>query len=96
MSSARLETFYARLLTDDRLRHQCLENPCAVAAEHGLNEAEREAVRQLDRVGLVFAARSIEAKNQLRKHQRGNHTPVMKRFLFMLRRVRNLLTRNWG
>ena len=90
MSSVRLETLYARLLTDDCLRHRFLEDPCAVAAEYGLNETEHEAVRQLDRIGLAFAARSIEAKKQHRRHQRGVHRAATEWFLLILRWSRNL------
>ena len=59
MSSPALETYLARLYTDDALRAAFLLEPRAQALLHGLSQQEAEA---MDRVGLQMAAASYRAK----------------------------------
>lgn len=62
MSSPALETYLARLYTDDALRAAFLADPLRQALAHGLSHAEAEAMRDIDRVGLQMAAASFGAK----------------------------------
>lgn len=62
MSSAQLETFLARLYTDDALRRRFLDAPHAVARGAGLNEQEATALAAIDRTGLQMAATSFARK----------------------------------
>jgi hypothetical protein len=62
MSSAALETYLARLYTDDALRAAFLLAPRAQALLHGLSQQEAEAMAAMDRVGLQMAAASYRAK----------------------------------
>jgi hypothetical protein len=59
-----LEAFLARLLVDADLRESFLREPDAEALRAGLGEAERQALRAIDRIGLGLAARSIAAKRR--------------------------------
>ena len=62
MSSPALETYLARLYTDDALRAAFLLEPRAQALLHGLSQQEAEAMAAMDRVGLQMAAASYRAK----------------------------------
>ena len=62
MSSPALETFLARLYTDDALRAAFLLEPRAQALLHGLSPQEAEAMAAMDRVGLQMAAASYRSK----------------------------------
>ncbi|MGK5047785.1 hypothetical protein ACQ4WP_18095 [Janthinobacterium sp. GB4P2] len=62
MSSAALETYLARLYTDDALRHAFLREPRAQALLHGLSQQEADAMAAIDRIGLQMAAASYRAK----------------------------------
>ncbi len=67
MSSRRLESFLARLLVDAEFRREFLADPGPLIDRESLDEAERQALIDIDRTGLQFAARSIAAK----RHGRG-------------------------
>jgi len=62
MSSPALETYLARLYTDDALRAAFLLEPRAQALLHGLSPQEAEAMAAMDRVGLQMAAASYRSK----------------------------------
>ena len=62
MSSPALETYLARLYTDDALRAAFLLDPHAQALLHGLSPQEAEAMAAMDRIGLQMAAASYRAK----------------------------------
>jgi hypothetical protein len=62
MSSAALETYLARLYTDDALRDAFLLEPRAQALLHGLSPQEADAMAVMDRIGLQMAAASYRAK----------------------------------
>lgn len=62
MSSPALETYLARLYTDDALRAAFLLEPRAQALLHGLSQQEAEAMAAMDRVGLQMAAASYRSK----------------------------------
>ena len=62
MSSPALETYLARLYTDDALRAAFLLDPRAQALLHGLSSEEAEAMAAMDRIGLQMAAASYRAK----------------------------------
>jgi len=62
MSSPALETYLARLYTDDALRAAFLLEPHAQALLHGLSPQEAEAMAAMDRIGLQMAAASYRAK----------------------------------
>lgn len=62
MSSAALETYLARLYTDDALRAAFLLEPRAQALLHGLSQQEAEAMAAMDLIGLQMAAASYRAK----------------------------------
>ncbi|MGK5061280.1 hypothetical protein [Janthinobacterium sp. LB3P112] len=62
MSSPALETYLARLYTDDALRAAFMLDPRAQALLHGLSPQEAEAMAAMDRIGLQMAAASYRAK----------------------------------
>ena len=62
MSATNLESFLARLYTDERLRSAFLENPDEAMSAHELDASEVAALRNIDRAGLAFAARSYAHK----------------------------------
>ncbi|MCC7597842.1 hypothetical protein IGS61_10115 [Janthinobacterium sp. FW305-129] len=62
MSSPALETYLARLYTDDAVLGAFLLAPHAQALLHGLSPQEAEAMAAMDRVGLQMAAASYRAK----------------------------------
>nr|WP_314607283.1 hypothetical protein [uncultured Janthinobacterium sp.] len=62
MSSPALETYLAKLYTDDALRAAFLLDPQAQALQHGLSPQEAEAMTAIDRIGLQMAAASYRAK----------------------------------
>lgn len=62
MSSPALETYLARLYTDDALRAAFLLDPQAQALLHDLSPEEAEAMAAMDRIGLQMAAASYRAK----------------------------------
>ncbi|NHQ90072.1 hypothetical protein [Janthinobacterium lividum] len=62
MSSPALETYLARLYTDDALRAAFLLEPLAQALRHGLSPQEAEAMAAMDRIGLQMAAASYRSK----------------------------------
>ncbi|MCC7681957.1 hypothetical protein [Janthinobacterium sp. FW305-128] len=62
MSSPALETYLARLYTDDAVREAFLLAPRAQALLHGLSPQEADAMAAMDRVGLQMAAASYRAK----------------------------------
>ena len=62
MSSAALETYLARLYTDDALCKAFLLEPRAQALLHGLSPQEADAMAAMDRIGLQMAAASYRAK----------------------------------
>lgn len=62
MSSPALETYLARLYTDDALRAAFLLEPQAQALLHGLSPQEAEAMAAMDYIGLQMAAASYRAK----------------------------------
>jgi hypothetical protein len=67
VSSPALEAFLARLYADEATLAAFLDNPGPLLAASGLAEAEIAAVRAIDRVGLVMAARSYRAKRAGRR-----------------------------
>ncbi|MGK5050595.1 hypothetical protein [Janthinobacterium sp. RB2P8] len=62
MSSAALETYLARLYTDDALLAAFLLQPRAQALLHGLSPQEAGAMAAMDHIGLQMAAASYHAK----------------------------------
>jgi len=64
MSSARFETFLARLYSDEAFLKRFLASPDAAICEAQLDDRERKAASDIDRVGLEMAARSYRAKRQ--------------------------------
>jgi hypothetical protein len=62
LSSQRFETFLARLYSDRGFRERFLAAPESVATEAGLDDHEQRAAVDIDRVGLLMAARSYELK----------------------------------
>ena len=62
MSSPALEAFLARLYTEEALLAAFLADPAPVLAQSSLSETEFAALRDIDRTGLILAARSFRAK----------------------------------
>jgi hypothetical protein len=73
VSSPRLEAFLARLYTEDQALADFLAAPAVSAADAGLDAAEIAALAEIDRDGLVMAARSFAAK---RAAQRRGRAPL--------------------
>ena len=76
MSSPALETYLARLYTDDALRAAFLLEPRAQALLHGLSQQEAEAMAAMDRVGLQMAAASYRSKRAGRTAHGGIAKPA--------------------
>jgi len=70
MSSLRFETFLARLYSDRDYRRRFLDSPEAMAASAGLDEQEQRAALEIDKPGLLMAARSYELKRAGRRSRR--------------------------
>ena len=62
MSSPSLETFLARLYTEEAMLAAFLTDPAPLLAQSSLSETERGALLEIDRTGLILAARSFRAK----------------------------------
>ena len=62
MSAANLEAFLARLYTDARFRDAFLSDPDHATRAQELDAFEIEALKNIDRDGLRFAARSYAHK----------------------------------
>jgi hypothetical protein len=67
MSSPRFEAFLARLYADEAFLERFLASPQEAATEAALDEREKEAAINIDRVGLIMAARSYRAKREHRR-----------------------------
>lgn len=76
MSSPALETYLARLYTDDAVLGAFLLAPHAQALLHGLSPQEAEAMAAMDRVGLQMAAASYRAKRAGRTAHGSRTTPA--------------------
>ena len=69
MSSPLLEAFLARLYTDEAALAAFLETPVDEARNAGLAASEVAALLEIDREGLVMAARGFRAKLRARKRE---------------------------
>ena len=67
MSSPRFETFLARLYSDAAFLERFLASPAEAMMQAGLDEREKMAASQIDRVGLTLAARSYRSKRAQRQ-----------------------------
>lgn len=70
MSSRQFETFLARLYADREFRERFLSAPEQVAAQAGLSEQEQRAALEIDKPGLLMAARSYEFKRAAHRSRR--------------------------
>ena len=66
MSAGNFEAFLARIYVDPDARARFLADPHSEAQKAGLTEVEREALVNIDRVGLEFAAQSFARKRMTR------------------------------
>jgi hypothetical protein len=73
MSRPAFEAFLAGLYVDAELREAFLADPIAVARAAALNDAEVEALRAIDRAGLVLAADSFGHKRAAAARRRRAH-----------------------
>jgi hypothetical protein len=64
MSTARFETFLARIYVDAEARTRFLADPRGEAMRAGLAEQEVTALEKIDRVGLELAAQSLQHKRR--------------------------------
>jgi hypothetical protein len=69
MSSPLLEAFLARLYTDEAALEAFLEMPADEARNAGLAASEVAALLEVDRDGLVMAARGFRVKLQARSRR---------------------------
>jgi hypothetical protein len=67
MSSQRFETFLARLYSDGPFLQRFLLSPDLVVREAGLDPREQRAAIDIDKAGLLMAARSYEHKRAARR-----------------------------
>jgi hypothetical protein len=67
MSSQRFETFLARLYSDGPFLQRFLRSPELVVREGGLDPREQRAAIDIDKAGLLMAARSYELKRAARR-----------------------------
>ena len=78
MSSPALETYLARLYTDDVLRAAFLLDPRTQALLHCLSPQEAGAMAAMDRIGLQMAAASYRAKRAGRAEHGSQARPVQR------------------
>ncbi|MGX9697159.1 hypothetical protein ACWYXK_09275 [Janthinobacterium lividum] len=78
MSPPALETYLARLYTDDALRAAFLREPRAQALLQGLSPQEVDAMASMDHIGLQMAAASYRAKRAGRAEQGGQPRPAQR------------------
>jgi hypothetical protein len=76
MSAADFEAFLARIYVDPEARAQFLADPRGEAQKAGLTEEECEALVNIDRVGLDFAATSFARKRTTREPHHGKRSWV--------------------
>jgi hypothetical protein len=67
MSSPQFEAFLARLYCDRDFLEAFMRESESVLKEAGLSEREKQAAIDIDRAGLLMAARSFEAKRRARR-----------------------------
>ncbi len=67
MSSLRFETFLARLYSDRAFLERFLSEPDSAMSAAHLDARERRAAIEIDRVGLMMAARSYALKRDRRR-----------------------------
>jgi membrane protease YdiL (CAAX protease family) len=67
VSSLRFEAFLARLYSDHRFLERFLSDPGAAMSAANLDAREQKAAAQIDRAGLLMAARSYESKRRRRR-----------------------------
>lgn len=65
--SQQLESFLARLYTDEKARRRFLRDRDLAARRYGLSEAERAALVDIDQVGLELASASFAHKRRARR-----------------------------
>lgn len=70
MSSPALESFLAKLYTDDEARARFLTDVRGEAERAGLSEAQATALRRIDRAGLQMAAASYAHKRAQHRRPR--------------------------
>ncbi len=70
MSATTFEIILARLYCDPIFRQAFLANPQTAIQNYDLTTSEQRALFQLDRTGLVMAARSFQAKKDSRAKRR--------------------------
>lgn len=73
MNAAALQTFLARLYTDEALRRDFLAQPESVARAAGLDEPTARQLLNIDREGLQLAADSYARKRAAHARQ---HRPA--------------------
>ena len=66
LTDAAFEAYFASILVDPDLRAKFLEHPKVAALKAGLREDQAIALEQIDREGLVMAARSFANKRSKR------------------------------
>jgi putative modified peptide len=88
MSAGNIESLLARLYTDARFRETFLSDPAAAARSHGLDETEVEALCNIDREGLEFAARSYAQKREAHGRS-GRRRSLFAKFVDRLRTRRD-------
>jgi hypothetical protein len=70
MSSQQFETFLARLYSDRVFRARFLATPEEVVQDAGLDAQQQRAALEMDKAGLLMAARSYEFKRACRRPRR--------------------------
>jgi hypothetical protein len=71
MSAANFEAFFAGIDVDPEARARFLADPHGEAQKAGLTEEECEALVNIDRVGLEFAAQSFARKRTTQEPHHG-------------------------
>ena len=74
MSAADFEAFLARIYIDPEVRARFLVDPRGEAQKAGLTEEECQALVNMDRVGLEFAATSFARKRAKQEHSHGKRS----------------------
>lgn len=72
MSAQALETILARLYVESGFRQRFLDDREDALAGFDLTPAEKEELSRIDRIGLVMASRSYEAKRDNRPQGASN------------------------
>ena len=82
MSAENFEAFLTAIYVDKDVRKNFLTGPMTAAKKYGLSNDECEKLKNMDIIGLEFAARSFERKREMKLKHTWKHFPPWFRSIF--------------